>query len=130
MGKLSNKQILKIEAEAKKNKRKLPRISLKPDIQHGEVKLSPKKYMNKKYHKLSSYYDESEVANLLNVSVNFVKKLVKDKKIKPVSKIRSCFFHKKSMNKFVANFKEKQKKALDTLAEETQKLNLTDDFPW
>lgn len=129
MKKYSNKQVLKMEQEAKKNSKKLPRFSLNNDIKDGEVQLSPKKYMNKKYHKLSKYYDESEVAKLLNVSLKFVKKLVLDKKIKPVSKIRQCFFHKKSIDKFVSNFKKKQSQALDSLAQDTQDMNLSD-FPW
>lgn len=129
MRKITNKQVLKMEKDAKKNIKKLPRFSINHDIQDGEVQLSPKKYMNKKYHKLSKYYDESEVAGFLNVSIKFVKKLVEEKKIKPISKIRKCFFHKNTIDKFVVNFKKKQEKALDSLAKTTQRMNLKD-FTW
>ena len=101
MKRYTNKQVLKMEQEALKNKDSLPLIK--------------------------GFLTKQEVANKLNVSVQFVSKLVKEKKLKP---LKDGLFSKIKVNAFYKKMKKSQSEALDKLAEETKKLNLDDDFPW
>lgn len=120
MKKESNRSIIKRIEKSIKNKDKLPYIKCKTDIISGDISLDPKKYLNKKNHKLTKCYNINEVATLLNVSLKFVEKLVKEKKIVPV--VANCWFDKKKISIFVKKFRKDQSKALDKLAIETSKL--------